>query len=95
MSSDTEEVKLLLSILGKRIDYSVDDFTGQHIAMSLYGMQKMTVNNNGDAAGLLLQLLNSRIESTEHSMTFDQIASAIFGLKVILNITFFLSVYLK
>lgn len=42
MTAHTGEVKAILKALGKKMDKEASDYTGQHIAMSLYGLQWMS-----------------------------------------------------
>lgn len=42
MTATTLEVRAVLKALGKRMDREATDYTGQHVAMSLYGLQWMS-----------------------------------------------------
>lgn len=42
MTATTSEVKAVLKAITVKIDKEATDYTGQHIAMSLYGLQWMT-----------------------------------------------------
>lgn len=42
MTAATGEVRAVLKALGKRMDREASDYTGQHVAMSLYGLQWMS-----------------------------------------------------
>ena len=42
MTATTTEVKSVLKALTKKMDVRANDYTGQHIAMSLYGLQWMS-----------------------------------------------------
>lgn len=42
MTAHTVEVRAVLKALGKKMDREASDYTGQHVAMSLYGLQWMS-----------------------------------------------------
>lgn len=42
MTATTTEVKAVLRALTRKLDKDATDYTGQHIAMSLYGLQWMS-----------------------------------------------------
>ena len=44
MTANTCEVKAVLKAITKKMDKEAMDYTGQHIAMSLYGLQWMTAS---------------------------------------------------
>ena len=44
MTASTSEVKAVLKAITKKMDKEAADYTGQHIAMSLYGLQWMTAS---------------------------------------------------
>ena len=44
MTANTCEVKAVLKAITKKMDREAMDYTGQHIAMSLYGLQWMTAS---------------------------------------------------
>ena len=44
MTASTSEVKAVLKAITKKMDKEAADYTGQHIAMSLYGLQWITAS---------------------------------------------------
>ena len=79
MTSESNEVKALLSSLLKKVNGSSDDYTSQHIGMCFYGLQNMKNTKNVEK---VLYFLNNRVERTTHSLEFNNIVNAIYGLKV-------------
>ena len=86
MRGGSEEVQSVLRSVRVSLNRSAEDFTGQHIAMALYGLQEIKIGlGQGDAEGLqLLEVLNEQIQRSEHNMSMSHIASAVYGLKVLL-----------
>jgi hypothetical protein len=89
MSHRSEEVRELLRALRVGMNRTATDYTGQHIAMCLYGLQSMRLSRDhrqADSASFevldLLTALNDRIAHSEHQMSFSNVASAMYGLKV-------------
>lgn len=85
MRGGSEEVQSVLRSVRVSLNRSAEDFTGQHIAMALYGLQEIKIGlGQGDAEGLqLLEVLNEQIQRSEHNMSMSHIASAVYGLKVL------------
>ncbi len=78
MSSEISVVSKIVGSLGLRLRSDCDDYTGQHIAMMLYGLKSMIHTKDIDS---FLYKLSDILLTTKHTMTYSQIASAIYGLQ--------------
>lgn len=94
MSHESDEVKTILVALKHAMNRTATDYTGQHIAMCLYGLQNMKTTRDSDDVEALLSQINERLYKSTHNFSISNIASAMFGLKVIhsstVQILFFL-----
>lgn len=87
MSNEGDEVKKILNALKYAMNRTATDYTGQHIAMCLYGMQSMrTAGGVHQDVNDLLFRINERLYQSAHNFSISNIASAMFGLKVISNL---------
>eukprot|EP01036_Dinobryon_divergens_P029292 gene29292-38364_t len=82
MHGNSDEVRALLRALRIGLNRTSTDFTGQHIAMCLYGLHNMKLfGPSGGDVVFLLEALSERILHSEHAMTISNIASAMYGFK--------------
>eukprot|EP00596_Hydrurales_sp_CCMP1899_P005219 CAMPEP_0119044972 /NCGR_PEP_ID=MMETSP1177-20130426/36059_1 /TAXON_ID=2985 /ORGANISM="Ochromonas sp, Strain CCMP1899" /LENGTH=720 /DNA_ID=CAMNT_0007015955 /DNA_START=44 /DNA_END=2206 /DNA_ORIENTATION=+ len=79
MTASTDEVKAVLKSLTKKIDRDATDYTGQHIAMALYGLQWMSAKSK--EMECLIHVLADRIEATPVYLSGTHLASAVYGMQ--------------
>jgi hypothetical protein len=79
LSSESLEVKTLLSTLASKMEHCWKSFSSYQITYCLYGLQRMTINSSEMKA--LLKVLSQKITSCSDDFSSKQLALCFYGLQ--------------
>lgn len=85
MDSNSKEVRAILRVICSKMNPIDGNFTGQHLAMSGYGLRSMSIMfsdiHGKNAVERLLINLADALEHTRHEISFSHLACMIYGLQ--------------
>lgn len=81
MSHNSDEVRAILTVLLRKVDHLASDYTAQHIAMQLYGLQNM--NTSIPQVGGMLGIIGEKLTPIpSQSISAESFCNSVYGLKV-------------